>query len=95
MEAIIFSKKSSGLTLTKNETKVIIEVNKSLQNRGIFLKAITEKRGRKEGGLLNFLCQLVKAGLSLMRNVLTPLSKSVLILLGLTASASATYEAIK
>ena len=71
MEAIIFPKKSSGLTLTKNETKVIIEVNKSLQNRGIFLKAITEKRGRKEGGLLNFLCQLVKAGLSLMRNVLT------------------------
>ena len=95
MKAIIFSKKRSELTLTKNETKVIIEVNKSLQNRGIFLKAITEKRGRKEGGLLSFLCQLVKAGLSLMRNVLTPLSKSVLILLGLTASASATYEAIK
>ena len=95
MKAIIFSKKRSGLTLTNNERKVIIIVYKSLKNRGIFLKAITEKRGRQEGGLLNFLCQLVKAGLSLMRNVLTPLSKSVLILLGLTASASATYEAIK
>ena len=95
MKAIIFSEKSSRLTLTKNETKVIIEVNKSLQNRRIFLKAINEKRGHQEGGLLNFLCQLVKAGLSLMRNVLTPLSKSVLILLGLTASASATYEVIK
>ena len=37
----------------------------------------------------------MKAGLSLIRNVLTPLAKSVLILLGLTASASATYEVIK
>ena len=80
MKAIIFSKKRSGLTLTKNETKVIIKVNKSLKNRGIFFKAITEKRGRQEGGLPNFLCQLMKAGLSLMTNVLTPLAKSVLIL---------------
>ena len=95
MKAIIFSKKRSELTLTKNETKVIIKVNKSLKNRGIFLKAITEKRGRQDRGLLNFLCQLMKVGLSLMRNALTPLAKSVLILLGLTASASTTYEAIK
>ena len=48
MKAIIFSKKRSGLTLKKNETKVIIKVNKSLKNRGIFLKAITEKRGRQK-----------------------------------------------
>ena len=95
MKAIIFSKKRPGLTLTKTKKKVIIKVNKSLKNRGIFSNAITEKCGRQEGWLHNFLCQLVKAGLSLMRNVLTPLAKSVLILLGLTASASVVYEAIK
>ena len=33
------------------------------------------------------------AGLSLMKNVLTPLAKSVLIPLGLTAAASATEAA--
>ena len=37
----------------------------------------------------------MKAGLLLMKNVLTPLPKSVLIPLGLTAAASATDAAIE
>ena len=37
----------------------------------------------------------MKAGLALMRSVFTPLAKSVLISLGLAASASATYESIQ
>ena len=38
---------------------------------------------------------LLKAGLPLMKNVLKPLAKSVLIRLGLTAAASLTYSAIQ
>ena len=47
------------------------------------------------GGLLGrFLGPLLKTGLPLMKNVLKPLAKSVLIPLGLTAAASATDAAI-
>ena len=38
---------------------------------------------------------LLKTGLSLMKNVLEPLAKSLLIPLGLIAAASATYAAIQ
>ena len=41
-----------------------------------------------------FLGPLLKTGLPLMKNVLKPLAKSVLIPLGLTAAASATDAAI-
>ena len=95
MKDIIFSKKTPGLTLTNNEIKVTIKVNKSLENGEMFLKRITEKCSSQEGGLINFLCPLMKAGLALRRSVSTPLAKSVLILSGMTASASATYESIQ
>ena len=47
--------------------------------------------GRVLGRLLG---QLLKIGLPLMKNVLRPLAKSVLIPLGLTTAASATDAAI-
>ena len=44
----------------------------------------------QSGGFLGkLLCPLLKTGLSLIKNVVTPLAKSVLIPLGLTAAASA------
>ena len=50
---------------------------------------------RQSGGFLGrLLGQLLKTGLPLIRNVLKPFTKSVLISLGLTAAASATNAAI-
>ena len=50
---------------------------------------------RQPGGFLGrLLGLLLNTGLSLMKNVLKPLAKSVLIPLGLTVSASATDAAI-
>ena len=44
----------------------------------------------QSGGFLDRLLRpLLKAGLSLIKNVIKPLAESVLILLGLTAAASA------
>ena len=63
-----------------------------MENRAILLKGTTEKTNSQEEGLLsNFLGPLMKVGLPLMKNVLTPLSKSVLISLGLTTAALATF----
>ena len=51
---------------------------------------------RQSGTFLRrFLGQLLKAGLSLIKNVLKLLAKSVLIPLGLTAAAAATDTAIQ
>ena len=49
----------------------------------------------QEGGFLNFLRPLISAGLQLMKNVLTPLAKSVLSLLGLTAGIAETDPLIQ
>ena len=54
-----------------------MKVIKSLENRGILLKGTTRKITSQEGGFLNFLRPLMTASLSLMKNVLTPLAKSV------------------
>ena len=70
---------SSGISLTDIEMKVIIKVIKSLENRGILLKGTTVKITGQEEGFLNFLRPLMTAGLPLMKSVLTPLVKSVLI----------------
>ena len=75
--------------------KDIIKVIKSLENRGLFLKGTIGKITSQEGGFLDFLKPSMTAGLPLTKNVLTPLHKSVLILLGLTAAASATDAAIE
>ena len=71
-----------------------MKVIKSLENSGVLLKETTRKITSQEGGFLNFLRPLMTAGLPSMKNLLTPLSKSVLIPLGLTAVASATDAAI-
>ena len=82
-------------TLTKNKTKDIIKVMRSLKNRGILLNGATEKIISQKGGLLNFLNPLMRVGLPLLRNVFTPLAKSVLVPLQLTAVASATHAAVR
>ena len=76
----------SGVThkLTKDIAKVI----KSLENRGILLKGSTRKITSQEGGFLNFLRPLMTAGLLLIKSVLTPLAKAVLIPLELWAGKS-------
>ena len=84
-----------GKTLTNNEIKDIMKVIQSLKNRRILLKGITCKFTSQEGGLLDFLRPLMTACLQLMKNVLTPLAKSILIILGLAAAASATDAAIQ
>ena len=62
-----------------------MKVVKSLEKRGILLKKTTRKITSQEGGFLNFLRPLTKAGLPLMKDVLFPLPKSVLIALVLLA----------
>ena len=57
----------SGIALTSNEIKYIIKVIKSLENRRILLKGTTTKITSQEGGFLNFLRQLMTAGLPLMK----------------------------
>ena len=58
-------------------------------------KTQLHKIGQSGGFLGRFLGPLLKTGLRLMKNVLKPLLKSVLIPLGLTAVASATDAAIQ
>ena len=70
-----------------------MKVNKSLENTGIILKGTTTKFIREDEGFLEFFGPLLKTGLRLMKNVLTPLAKSVLVSLGLTTAASATNAA--
>ena len=68
---------------------------KSLENRGILWKGTARKITSQEGEFLNFLKRLMTAGLSLMKNVPTPLAKSVVISLGLIAAASVTDGVIQ
>ena len=72
----------SGITQKKNETKDIIKVIRSLENRRILLKRTTRKTTGEKRGFFNFLRLLMTAGLSLMKSVLNPLVASVLIPLG-------------
>ena len=71
-----------------------MKVIKSLENTGILLIGTTTKTNSQEGGFLNFLRPLKTASLPLMKNVLNPLGKSVLILLGLTTAMPATDVAV-
>ena len=59
------------------------------------MKGITRKNPSQEVGFLSFLRTLMSASLPLIKNVLTPLAKSVLVLLGLTKAASTTNAAIQ
>ena len=87
--------KGSGITLTNNEIKDIMKVVESLENRKILLKGTARKITSQEGGFLNFLKSLMTAGLPLMKKILTPLTKNVLIPLVLTAAAAVTHTAIQ
>ena len=72
-----------------------MKVIKFSENRGILLKRNTKKVTQQDGEFLNFLWPLMTAGLPLMKSVLTPLAKRVLILLGLSAGMSAADVAIQ
>ena len=66
-----------------------------LENRGILLKGTTKNITSQEADFLNFLKPLMRSGILLMRNVLTPSAKSVLLPLGLTAAALKTDAVIQ
>ena len=68
--------------------------NRFLENRGILLKENNEKIISQGGFLSNFLGLLMKVGLPLTKTVPRSLVKRILIVLGLTATASATDAAI-
>ena len=72
-----------------------MKVIKSLENRGILLKGTTRKITSQEGGFLNFPRPLMTAGLPLMKSVLTPLAKNILLPFGLSAAMSATDSSIQ
>ena len=72
----------------------IIKVIKSLENRGISWKETTTKITSQEGRFLNILMPLMTAALLLIKSVLTPLAKSILIPLGLSAGISVANAAI-
>ena len=89
----ILTLESLWITVTNNEIKDIVKVINSLENRGISFKLLWIIS--QEGRFLNFLKPLMRTALPLMKNVLTPLAKSVFAPLGLTASASTTNIAIQ
>ena len=77
-----------GITLTNNEIKDIIKVIKYLENRGILSKKTNRKIASQEGEFLNFLKLLMTADLPLMKSILTPLAKNVLIIFELIAAVA-------
>ena len=85
----------SGITLTNIEIKEFMKVLKFLENRGILLKGTIRNITSQEGRVLNFLRLLRTTGLPLMKGAFTPLTKSVLLLFGLTAADSAIDAAIQ
>ena len=82
------------MTTTKNEIKEIMKIIRSLENKKILLKGTIIKITNQEWEFFNFLRPLMTAGLPLMKSVLNPLTKMVLIPLGLITAASATDTAI-
>ena len=72
-----------------------MKVIKSLENRGNLLKETTREIRSRAGGFIDFLRPFMSVGLPLMKNVLTPLAKSVLVRLGSTTATSATVAAIQ
>ena len=87
--------KGSGIMPTNNEIKDTAKVFRSLENRWILFKGTTKKVTNQEGEFLRFFRPLIKAGLPLMKNVLTPLVKSILVTVRLTAASSSTDVAIQ
>ena len=81
-----------GMLLLTNAQ--VLKLRKTFANNSTaniaLLKTQLHKIGQSGGFLVRLLELLLKTGLPLMKNVLKPLAKSVLIPLGLTAAASAT-----
>ena len=76
--------------ITNNEIKGIIKVIKGLGNRETLLKGTTEKViNQREGYFGNVFGPLMKAGLPLIKRLLTLLAKTFLLSLRLTAAALA------
>ena len=74
----------------------IIKVIKSSEKRRILWKEITTKITSQEGGfLIFFVMPLMTVGLLLMKIVVIPLAKSVLIPLGLSSGMSAADATIQ
>ena len=73
----------TGITLTNNETKDMIKIIKSLENSSFLWKGTARKIATQEVRFPNLFRPL-------MKSVLTPLAKSVLVQLELTAAALAT-----
>ena len=92
LEKNIAVSKVSRITLTNNESKYIIKGIKSLEKRAILLKGTTEKSINQKRGWIG---SLMRVGLPLMKNVLAPLTKIVLLALGVTVLASVTHAAIQ
>ena len=87
--------KDAGHTYADAVVDIIGKVIRSLENKGIFLKETTRIINSLKGRFLNFLKPLMTTGLPLMKNLLTPLTKSVLVPSGLTAAASVTGAVIQ
>ena len=66
-----------------------------LENGEILLKGTTKKVNSQKGELLIFLRPLISVGLPLMKNILTPFAKSVLVFLGFKAAVSVTDAVIQ
>ena len=74
----------------------IIKLIKSLENRVIYWKELPKRLWIKKWRFLqNVLDLLMKVGLPSMKNVLTPLGKTVFLSFGLTAAVSATDAALQ
>ena len=77
------------LLTTRQKTKIIKAFNNNTSTDIKFSKAQINKIIQSGGFLGKLLGPLLKTGLPLIKNVIKPLAKSVLIPLGLTAAASA------
>ena len=71
-----------------------MKVIKSLENRGILVKERTRKITSQEGGFFKFLRPLMTVGVLLIKCVLSPLDKDVLLSFTLSAGMPAADAAI-
>ena len=81
---------------SNNEKKIyIVKVIKFLENTWILWKETTRKVTSQKGRFLKFLRPLMTAGIPLMKSVLTPLAKTVLLPIVLLGGMSAADGAIQ
>ena len=73
----------------KFHLKDFIKVINSLENKGILPKKTNREISCQKEGFLDFLRPLLTTGLPLMKILLTPLVRTILMPLGLLAAASA------